>query len=102
MEPARRLEQAIREKRIIRLVYAGTGDREVEPHALCRTPRGEIVMLGFQRLGESRSGKSSGWKTFDVNQASNVEVLDRGFDPRSDYDRQGIRGILSVIVEVEP
>ncbi len=93
-------ERAIRERRAVRLDYAGTGQREVEPYALCRTAQGSLVIVGFQRTGYSRSGRSSGWKTLDLNSVTRIQVLDEVFSPRADYNPEESKRFVSVIVEV--
>jgi hypothetical protein len=72
------LVRAIVEKRLIEFVYKGGRPRIVEPHDYGRRSGAERL-LGFQISGESQSGATRGWKEFDVDKVSRLQVLERRF-----------------------
>jgi WYL domain-containing protein len=72
------LVRAIVGKRLVEFVYKAGGSRIVEPHDY-GIRHGVESLLGFQIGGESQSGTQHGWKQFDVDQISNLRVLERRF-----------------------
>ena len=69
---------AIRDKRVITMVYAGHR-RIVEPYIHGNTSAGIEVLLGFQRQGGSTSGYRSSWRTFHVAKISCLELTNIAF-----------------------
>lgn len=72
------LVRAIVEKRLIAFVYKAGRPRIVEPHDY-GIRRGVESVLGYQLSGASRSGAPHGWKQFDVDQMTDVRLLERRF-----------------------
>lgn len=80
-----KVEDAIKQRRLLELVY-GLGARLIEPYVLYETLQGAWLLSAYQRSGPSMSGHPEGWKTFDGNLVSSVQVLEEHFEPRSDYN----------------
>jgi predicted DNA-binding transcriptional regulator YafY len=76
--------RAIRERRLLRFSYEG-GDREIEPYCHGFSREAQELLRGYQIAGASRSGESTGWKTFRVDRMSAVAVCFTTFPP----DRTG-------------
>ena len=68
----------------LQLVYDAT-TRVFEPHTLGADASGALMVCGYQVRGGSRSGQSSGWKTFSLARIGGIEVLDEHFRPRAGY-----------------
>lgn len=78
--------RAIKERRVVRLVYQGSGTREIEPYVLFKDHEGNVLVSAYQRAGVSKHGSVSGWKTFDVNRITSLQVSDEHFELRPDYN----------------
>ena len=77
---------AIHERRLMRLSY-GYHVRVIEPHIYGVNRAGHELLRAFQTWGISKSGESRGWKLLRVDQISGFEVMEEGFRPRPDYQR---------------
>ena len=73
------LVRAIRERRLIELVYKGGALRVAEPHDY-GVRHGVESLLAYQVRGTSRSGAAQGWKWFALSEVNTLRVLDRRFD----------------------
>lgn len=71
---------AIANRSVIAFDYEGT-TRFVEPHALGRTSKDDLVLRGFQTGGDSNS-INFGWKLFTVAKMFNIRLA----PPRRDYN----------------
>jgi hypothetical protein len=91
---------AIREKRLLRLVYEG-GYRTVEPHAYGHNAKtGSDLLRAYQISGSSRSFAFVGWKLFRQDEIRLVEVLnDRFASARPEYKR-GDKSMDRIYVEL--
>ena len=79
------LRDAIRDRRLIRMDYP-PGLRILEPHALGRSSKGDLLLRAFQVDGVSESNQIVGWKLMRLDRARRIEMLDGEFDgPRPDY-----------------
>ena len=74
------IEAAIANRSVIAFDYEGT-TRFVEPHALGRTSKDDMVMRGFQTGGDSNT-INFGWKLFTVAKMFNIRLA----PPRKDYN----------------
>lgn len=89
---------AIRNQNLIEFYYDG-GNRTVEPHCYGITTAGNEGLRAFQVDGYSSSGKM-GWKMFDMNNASSVNILDETFSsPRPGY-KKGDRGMSPIFSQL--
>ena len=81
------IKHAIKNRLLLEFDYEGKGARIVEPYGYGVTRGGLLGLKAFQIEGHSDSGFT--WKLFDLDKATNIKVLCRGFDPvvRSDYKR---------------
>lgn len=78
---------AIRDKAILEFTYDGY-QRVVEPHCHGLTRENNPGLRGYQIGGGSVSGEVPGWKMFDLNKASIIQITDRNFDgPRPGYSK---------------
>jgi len=71
------LRSAIKHRRIIRLQY-GDLERIVEPHDY-GIKNGSAKLLAYQ-IGGSSSGPLPNWRWMDLDQISDLQVLDRTFE----------------------
>jgi hypothetical protein len=76
---------AIRLRHVVRFTYHG-GVREVEPYVYGRDSSGSELLRGYQLRGVSRSGETVGWKTFRVEDMTDVAVTFEPFPQRAGYD----------------
>ena len=80
---------AIREKRLIEVVYKGGRPRIIEPHDY--GIRGGVeTLLAYQVDGESHSAASDGWKQFEIESIQQLRIFDRKFPNRPQTLRQRI------------
>jgi len=77
------IEQAIRDKKVLEFNYSGH-NRIVEPHVL-GISNGKLQLLGYQIGGSSSSGGIPEWRRFDLNNISNLVVLDQRFSGRRPF-----------------
>lgn len=89
---------AISNQNLIEFDYDG-GKRTVEPHCYGITSAGNEGLRAFQVDGYSSSGKM-GWKMFDMDKASSLNVLDDTFDnPRPGY-KKGDKGMSRISAQL--
>lgn len=89
---------AIRNQKLIEFFYDG-GSRTIEPHCYGLTTAGNEGLRAFQVDGYSSSGKM-GWKMFDMDKASSLNVLDETFSsPRPGY-KKGDRGMSKIFSQL--
>jgi hypothetical protein len=81
------LVSAINEKRLIEFVYKGGRPRIAEPHDY-GIRRGLEALLVYQISGDSRSGTAHGWKHLEVENMTQLCVLDRTFPGSRGDSRQ--------------
>ena len=62
---------AIRDRDVLRFSYSG-GTREVEPHCHGISRAGNEVLRAYQTGGYSESGKTVGWKLFEVSRITGI------------------------------
>jgi predicted DNA-binding transcriptional regulator YafY len=74
----RRLIRAIAEKRLVQLAYKQTPARVVEPHDY-GIQHGVARLLAYQVRGHSHSPMPRGWRLFDLEHISDVELLEERF-----------------------
>jgi hypothetical protein len=71
------IRRAIREKRLVRLMYTGK-IRIVEPHDY-GVQGGKVRLLSYQIGGESNSGKLPAWRWLDVDRMFDIAVENEHF-----------------------
>jgi len=78
-----RLSDAIRERRVIELLYGGAW-RIVHPHAVGRMGTGRVGLLTWQTAGLARGPgqPGEGWRMFDVARIADARILRSSFTPR--------------------
>ena len=77
--------QALEDRRVLLLDYAGGGSRTVQPHAILRKADGTEVLEAYQVRGHSDGGIEHGWKNFDLSRIGGVEMMTERFEPRRDF-----------------
>ncbi len=96
-----KLCDAIMEKRQLRFRYDfQENSRIVEPHILGVDYNGNIKLGAYQIEGYSKSGVPEGWKIFFLDKIECLEVLDKTFEVREDYNPSGYNFVRD-ICEVE-
>lgn len=81
------LAEAIREHRVVELVYRGDrGIRVVHPHALYRTGKRGLCLDGIQVAGQTRSGRLPAWRQFHLMEIQSVRVLEARFQVAPDFE----------------
>jgi hypothetical protein len=73
-----RLCQAITERQLVMLTYAGVV-RVVEPHLHGRTTAGHEALSAWMRPGWSRVDPSGGWRMFRLDIADALQLLPERF-----------------------
>ena len=93
--------KAIKEMRRLKINYKGEGWRIIEPHCFGYDKRGCKKLRAYQVSGYSESGKSEGWKLFNVDEIEEIEILDEHFDePRPKYNPYGDKHIPNIICKI--
>src|SRR6185437_7755985 len=69
---------AIRERRLVRFVYAGY-ERIVEPYTYGTTREGRELLMGWLARGWSSSVTAPGWRTFHVDEMHDVAATAESF-----------------------
>ena len=90
--------QAIRERRVMSVVYGG--HREIEPHIMYESPTHRTLIDAYQRSGYSESGEHVNWKRFEVNKIESVRLHDETFNARSDYNPNNTKRYRRIIARV--
>ena len=83
MSIQRVIEQAIREKRLLKFDYSGH-NRVVEPHVL-GISNGKLQLLGYQIGGSSSSGGIPEWRRFDLENIGHLVVSEQRFPGRRPF-----------------
>ena len=92
--------EAIQERKILRFDYKGL-ERVVEPYAFGKDNKGNYKLRAYQIDGFSESGKPVGWKLFNVENISNIKILDENFEEiREEYNPYGDKHIPNIICKV--
>jgi hypothetical protein len=66
----------------------GESDRVVAPFVIGISSEGNPLLRGYQLEGNSRSGKSEGWRIFQINKMFGVDTHQDFFDAEDfDFDR---------------
>ena len=75
------IADAIKRKRMLHLDYHGKS-RTVIPHILGYAGTGNLALSAYQV-----SGTGNGWRMFSIDEASKIDITDKGFArPRHDYN----------------
>jgi hypothetical protein len=69
---------AIRERRLVRFVYAGY-ERVVEPYTYGTARSGRELLMGWLVRGWSSSDPTPGWRTFHVDEMHDVAATAEAF-----------------------
>ncbi|MEJ7812252.1 MAG: WYL domain-containing protein [Gemmatimonadaceae bacterium] len=96
--------QAIGERRVLTLVYAGGAARTVQPHAILQKADGTELLEAFQVAGFSEGGQERGWKHFVLDRIDTAEALGEQFQPRRDFrpvDGESGRLVATVLASGE-
>ena len=77
--------QALEERRLLDLSYAGSAPRAVQPHAILRKPDGTELLEAYQVNAFAQEGAEHGWKTIDVSRIELASLRSEQFEPRRDF-----------------
>jgi len=90
---------AISQRRSISLWYGG-GSRVADPYIVYEGSTGKILVDAYQTAGYSERGESVGWKRFEVDQISALQVLGRAFSVRTDYNPNNRERYVHIICAI--
>ena len=91
---------AISDMKLIEFSYNGKY-RIVEPHAYGISKAGNDVLRAFQIKGGSISDQNTGWKIFQVDDMTNINISEEIFDgPHSGY-KKGDSAMVKIYTELE-
>jgi predicted DNA-binding transcriptional regulator YafY len=90
---------AIRERRLVRFVYAGY-ERIVEPYAYGTARGGRELLMGWLARGWSSSNPEPGWRTFHVDEMHDVVATAEPFAGSRATYRGGDRRFEQVYCQV--
>lgn len=80
------IARAIATRHLVQLDYNGS-TCIVEPHIYGVDTRGHETLSAYQVVGGSLSGENTGWKTFEMAKAGDVQMLASRFGaPRRAYN----------------
>jgi hypothetical protein len=98
------LKRAISDLRIVEFVDDEGHRRTVEPHAIFWTPRGTRCLHCYQIQGYTKSGGLPQWRNPPLADIREIEVTDRKFGPRPDFNlsNRAVFGQIEVQVTVAP
>ena len=92
-----KLCDAIIEKRQVRFRYDfQENSRIVEPYILGVDYNGNVKLGAYQIEGYSKSGVPEGWKIFFLDKMECLEVLDKTFEVREDYNPSGYNFVRDI------
>jgi hypothetical protein len=77
--------QALEDRRVLDLSYAGGAPFAVQPHAILRKPDGTEVLEAYQVSGFGNDTAEHGWKTLDVSRIELASLRAERFEPRRDF-----------------
>jgi hypothetical protein len=80
------LGRAINELRVVEFVDGEGHRRTVEPHAIFWTPRGTRCLHCYQLQGYTKAGGLPQWRNPPLSNMREVELTDRKFKPRPDFN----------------
>ncbi len=92
---------AILDKKLLKFRYRFTDYRIVEPYFLGVDYNGKTKLSAYQIEGYSESSTPQGWKTFIVDKIDCIEIVNRHFEIREDYNPSGYKDVVLTICEVE-
>jgi hypothetical protein len=90
--------QAIRERRLIEVVYHDRA-RVIAPHTYGVDTTGDELLKGYQVSGDSLGGEVRGWKSLKVAQVSKLKLTALHFHPRPEYVH-GDRALARILCQV--
>lgn len=93
--------QAIEQCRLLHFYYRGYF-RILEPHIYGTGRSGKDVLCGYQIAGADAAGKHVGWKSFDVKEIENIQVLSAHFvGPRPGFHHPTSRSWTRIYVQLK-
>ena len=87
--------RAITERRLLMFAY-GDRVRVVEPHLYGETTGGSRILSAWLRPGYSRSTPDGGWRSFKVEEISQLQMLTEHFDAPRDGFNAGDQRMVEV------
>lgn len=60
--------------------------RVIYPHGIARTSRNQIVVVCWQSLGMTKTGRGEGYRNLQLDRIMEIEVLDTHFQKRDDFN----------------
>jgi hypothetical protein len=91
--------QALEERRVLDLSYAGSAPYAIQPHAIVRKSDGTELLEAYQVSGFGEDFAEHGWKTIDMSRVELASLRPERFEPRRDF-RPVTGGSAQVIAQV--
>ena len=86
------LWQAAEKRQACRITLAGEPlPRIVYPYGIAQTSRNHVVLVAWQAGGLTRSGATEGYRNLQLDRIIEVEMMERPFDKRSDFNPKDIQ-----------
>lgn len=79
--------QIISERKLVSIEYEGVGPRILEIYDFGQTKTGISAISAYQISGPSESGDKSGWKIFNLDKITKIDIKDQTFNhPRPKWN----------------
>jgi predicted DNA-binding transcriptional regulator YafY len=65
--------------------------RIVYPYGIAQTPRNHIVLVAWQAGGLTKTGGTEGYRNLQLDRIKEVELMERHFEKRSDFNPKDIQ-----------
>ncbi len=85
----KQLFEAAQRQKICSLAFSNEPEgRIVHPYGICQTGKNKIMIICWQESGFSGASKIPGYRNLSLLKCSTVEILDRHFLVRGDFNPQ--------------
>lgn len=91
--------RAIREKRILEVIYHGHA-RVIAPHIYGIDTTGEELLSCYQLSGGAVGGEHKGWKSLKTRDLSIVRMAPAHFHPRAEF-RENDRALVRIFCQIQ-
>lgn len=83
----RLLWEAVEKRRCCRIqLYGEPLPRTIEPHGVCQTSGGKIVLVCWQSMGLVKAGGTAGFRNLVLDSLEEVEMIEMDFTPRESFN----------------
>ncbi len=86
-ELTQELWKASEKKRVCRITLKGEPfPRIVQPYGVCSTSANHIVLVCWQTMGFTKTGRKAGYRNLQLDRIVELEGLDQHFQKRPDFN----------------